>query len=92
MSDLTSYKLDADIATITMDDGKANVIGLNSVAALHAGLDQAEKDEARAILVHGRPGYFSAGFDMKLGRADPAKMVELARDGAEFGYRLFTSR
>ncbi len=90
--EIIRYELKENVAVLNFDDGKANVIGLDSIAALHAGLDRAQEDEAGAILVHGRPGIFSAGFDLKLGASDPAKTVELARNGAEFGYRLFTSR
>jgi enoyl-CoA hydratase len=90
--EIVRYELDENVAVLNFDDGKANVIGLDSIAALHAGLDRAQQDGAGAILVHGRPGIFSAGFDMKLGAGDPAKMVELGRSGAEFGYRLFASR
>ena len=90
--EMVRYELIENVAVLHFDDGKANVIGFESVAALHAGLDRAEEDEAGAILVSGRPGRFSAGFDLNVGRADPAKMVELGRGGAEVGYRLFTSR
>ena len=90
--DIIRYELTKNVAVLHFDDGKANVIGLDSIAALHAGLDRAQEDQAGAILVHGRPGIFSAGFDLKLGASDPAKMVELGRNGAEFGYRLFASR
>ncbi len=86
------YEFEEGVAILSFDDGKVNVIGLDSIAALHAGLDRAQEDEAGAILLQGRPGVFSGGFDLKLGASDPAKMVELGRSGAEFGYRLFTSR
>lgn len=89
--EILRYELRENVAVLDFDDGKANVIGLDAIAALHAGLDRAQKDAAGAILLHGRPGFFSAGFDLKLGASDPAKMVELGRSGAEFGYRLFTS-
>ncbi len=86
------YELEQGVAVLSFDDGKANVIGLDSIAALHASLDRAQNDQAGAIVLQGRPGVFSGGFDLKLGARDPAKMVELGRSGAEFGYRLFTSR
>ena len=54
-----------EIATITMDDGKANAINPTMLEALNACLDQAEK-EAKALIITGREGRFSGGFDLKL--------------------------
>ena len=52
------------IALVRWDDGKVNALGFDALEALHAALDQAEK-EADAVLLVGRPGRFSAGFDLK---------------------------
>ena len=41
MSDLASYALKDGIATIVLDDGKANVMGLPIQAAINAALDRA---------------------------------------------------
>src|ERR1700712_201429 len=64
MPQLTTYELDGPIATITMDDGKANALSSAMLESLGASLDQAEADGAVVILT-GRPGRFSAGFDLK---------------------------
>ena len=49
-----------DIALIRMDDGKANAINFEMVAALNEALDKAEA-EAKAIVLTGREGRFRAG-------------------------------
>ena len=43
---LTTYELDGAIATITLDDGKVNAFSIPMLRAVHAALDQAERDNA----------------------------------------------
>jgi enoyl-CoA hydratase len=57
--------LDDGIAKITLDNGKANAISLEVATDFMEALDRAERD-AKAILVCGNPGIFSAGFDLKV--------------------------
>jgi len=52
-----------DIALIRMDDGKANAINFDMLAALNSALDTAEAN-AKAIVLTGRDGRFSGGFDL----------------------------
>lgn len=63
MTEAVRYRLDGPVATITMDDGKANAFAIPLLRGLHAAFDQAERDGA-VVLLTGRPGYFSAGFDL----------------------------
>ena len=78
-----------DIALITMDDGKANAINPPMLEALHACLDQAEKD-AKSVVITGRPGRFSAGFDLKLMASSPGEEVKaLVDNGGVLAHRLF---
>lgn len=65
MSARTGYDLTDGIATITMDDGKVNAVAPELSAELLAHFDQAERDGAVVILT-GRPGRFSAGFDLRV--------------------------
>lgn len=85
-----TYSLNGQVAELHMDDGKVNAISPGVLGALQEGLDRAEK-EAQAILLLGRPGCFSAGFDLKtLGQGTgPARA--LAGAGAEFLLRLMGS-
>jgi enoyl-CoA hydratase len=69
MSDFVTFELADRIATLTMDDGKANAFGLEMIAALCDGLDRAEA-EAEAVIITGRPGVLCAGFDLKIIRGD----------------------
>ncbi|MEM9054736.1 MAG: crotonase/enoyl-CoA hydratase family protein [Pseudomonadota bacterium] len=79
-----------EIAMITMDDGKANAINPPMLAALHACLDQAEK-EAKVLIITGREGRFSGGFDLKLMMSLPGEEVKALVDGGgKLAHRLFS--
>ncbi len=71
MGDHVSYQFADGVATITMDDGKANALSLAMLSAVNEALDRALTDRAIVVLT-GRPGIFSGGFDLKvLGRGGP---------------------
>lgn len=65
---IVSYALVDGVATITMDDGKVNAVSPTLQAGVHGALDRAEADGA-VVVLRGRDGAFSAGFDLEvLGR------------------------
>jgi enoyl-CoA hydratase len=97
MSDLLSYTLDSGIATLAMDDGKVNAMSIPMLETLHAAFDRAEQDGAVVVLT-GREGIFSAGFDLKVfpqGRGPTLKMLRLGATLAErilsFPYPVVTA-
>lgn len=57
--------LDSGIAKMAFDNGKANPISLELSKEIIQGLERAQK-EAKAVLICGNPGMFSAGFDLKV--------------------------
>jgi enoyl-CoA hydratase len=85
--DLIAYKLEGAVASLRFDDGKANAISHDAIDALGAALDRAEK-EAGAVLLMGRPGRFSAGFDLSTMKAGPDAVRELVSAGAELLLRM----
>jgi len=88
MADLVTYELDDGIATITLDDGKLNVFSTQMLREAHAALDEAERAGAVVILT-GREGCFSAGFDLSVfasGEAD--RVLEMLRLGATLAERV----
>jgi enoyl-CoA hydratase len=87
MGGLVTYRLHGSVATITMDDGKVNVLSLAMLAELDAALDRAAADRAVVILT-GREGVFSAGFDLPVLRAGGTPAVELLRAGFDLAARL----
>ncbi|MDP2149563.1 MAG: crotonase/enoyl-CoA hydratase family protein [Afipia sp.] len=88
MSELVNYELESGIARISFDDGKANVMSLDMLRALHAAFDRAGSDEAIIILT-GRENVFSAGFDMNVfARNNAEESHGMLRSGAELALRL----
>jgi enoyl-CoA hydratase len=88
MTDVLTYRLDESVAVITLDDGKANAISHATITALSEALDKAEA-EARAVVVAGRPGRFSAGFDLATMTESDEAMRELVISGARLLLRLY---
>lgn len=74
------------ITTITMDDGKVNALSPTMQQAVHAGLDVAEA-AGDAVVLTGREGRFSAGYDLSLSN-DPAAFVDQVRTGFELCERV----
>ena len=72
-----------------MDDGKVNVFSIAMLRALHQAFDQAERD-GTVVLLTGRPGSFSAGFDLKTLREVPEDIRELLRLGATMAERILS--
>jgi len=87
VSDLVSYHQAAATATITMDDGKVNALSPQMFGELNAALDQAEAAGVTVILT-GREGVFSAGFDLGVLRAGGPQATALVRTGFELSARL----
>lgn len=83
MSDLVAVRLDDGVATLTLDDTKANALSPTLSAAIEAALDQA--GEARLVVLRGRPGVFCGGFDLRIIRGGDA--VDRSAM-TEAGYRL----
>jgi len=88
MTDLVTYTLDDGIATIRMDDGKANVLSPDMFDALNAAFDRAETDKAVVIFTGREGGIFSGGYDLKIMMAGPEAAVALTCQGSRFALRL----
>lgn len=81
-----------DIATITLDDGKANAIDWDWMAAFIKLLDKAES-EAKALIITGRSGVFSGGFNLKkLPNASREQLSQLLDDASEMLARIYESK
>jgi enoyl-CoA hydratase len=87
VADLLTYERDDRIARLTLDDGKVNALSIPVLRELHAALDQAEADRAIVVL-GGREGYLSAGFDLGVFRNEPERLPEMLRLGATLCERL----
>ena len=55
-----------NVATVFLDDGKANALGYQVIDALLEAFDEVEASDANALVLAGRPDRFSAGFDLSV--------------------------
>lgn len=85
---VTTTITDDGVAVVRLDDGKANALAPTVITDLHTALDRAEAD-ARAVVLIGRPGRFSAGFDLSVIRESPDSARSLVAAGGELCMRLF---
>jgi len=88
MTSKTSYEVTDGVAVLRLDDGKANAVGHETLAAIEAALDDAEQG-AGALVITGREGRFSAGFDLRVFDEGPEAAQELAASGARTATRLY---
>ncbi len=82
---IVRYELDGPVARVTMDDGKANALSPTMLGELSAAFTRAESDGA-AVLLSGREGRFSGGFDLKVlqgGGPDAGAMLRAGFELAE---------
>lgn len=89
MRALVSYNLQDKIATIAMDDGKVNVVSVPMQAELNAAFDRAAADNAVVVLT-GRDGIFSAGFDLKTLYAGGEEALKMLTGGFRLAERLLS--
>ena len=82
-----TYAFNDGVAVITMDDGKANALGSQTWAELNEALDMAEKDNA-IVVITGRDGMMSGGFDLKEMGSGPQDALELTSKGSKFARRI----
>jgi len=87
MSDLVSYNFKDGVATIKMDDGKANVLSTQMLADLNEAFDKAESDDAIVVLT-GRDGIFSGGFNLKEMQTGPHEAMILTSKGSKLARRV----
>jgi enoyl-CoA hydratase len=87
MSTLVTYEQHDSVATITIDDGKVNALSVAMLAEIGDALDRAAADRAVVVLT-GREGVFSAGFDLPVLRAGGTEAAELLHAGFDLAARL----
>lgn len=86
MSNVTTTIKDG-VAVIALDDGKANALGSQMWADLNAALDEAEAADA-IVVITGREGMMSGGFDLKEMGDGPQDALELTSKGSKFARRI----
>jgi len=87
-SELVSYALEGQTAIVQVDDGKANALSEAVIDGVVAALARAEQ-EARAMVLVGRPDRFCAGFDLRVMMASPDAAMKLLKAGAGMLMKLY---
>ena len=84
-----SLRKEGKISIITIDDGKANVFGVPMTSALSAALDEIDIKEG-AVVIEGRDGMYSAGFDLNVINADdPDAGRKMTLGGVQVALKAF---
>lgn len=89
MSELVTYQLEDGIATLTLNNGKVNAISPDLIVAFNDALDRAVQDRA-VVIITGRPGILSGGYDLKVMTASPQAAVSLVTAGSTLARRLLS--
>ncbi|HWL43241.1 MAG TPA: crotonase/enoyl-CoA hydratase family protein [Ilumatobacter sp.] len=82
------------VLVIHLDDGRANAVTHELLDGITSAVREAEADpEIKALVVHGRPGRFSGGFDLAVMRGDDVGAIaELAAGGAMLVHTLYSAK
>ncbi|MBL8916020.1 MAG: enoyl-CoA hydratase/isomerase family protein [Archangium sp.] len=82
---------EGDVAIVSLDDGKANALLVPEFQGLEKTLDEVEKAGALSVVLTGRPGFFSAGLNLKvLGTMNLDQKKELVAAMGSAVLKLFT--
>lgn len=87
--DKVTYEFADGVAMIRLDDGKANALSPETIAAINAALDRAES-EAHSVALVGRDKRLSAGFDLSVMTGGADAMQRLVISGCHLMLRLYT--
>ena len=93
MSDALRIEHRGPVTVLHLDDGKANALTFELIAAIRAAVSDAERsDEIGAVVIHGREGRFSGGFDLGVMFGDDFdRIIGLVSDGGDMVRHLWGS-
>lgn len=86
---LASFEIIDGVALIKLDDGKANALSLPMQQAFNSALDQSQQAKL-PVVITGRSGILSAGFDLKTLAASGQPAVDMLNGGIEIALRLLS--
>jgi enoyl-CoA hydratase len=89
MPGAVTYARTDPVSTITIDDGKVNVFTIPLLRSPHDAFDHAERDQT-VVLLKGRPGCFTAGFDLQTLGGPRQDVITILRLGASLAERILS--
>jgi len=87
MTQIATFAEEELYSIIQLDDGKANALSFAMWEQINKALDKAEA-AGKVVIIAGRPGKFSAGFDLSVMGQGGDAMIKLMRTGVETARRL----
>ncbi len=78
-----------NVTTITIKNGKVNTISHEVIDAINEALDVAEK-ERNVVILTGKTGMFSGGFDLNTMKAGPESAIALVTKGSKLSRRMLS--
>lgn len=93
MTDALTIERRGPVLALHLDDGKANALTFELIAAIRAAVAEAEADDdIGAVVLHGRDGRFSGGFDLGVMFGDDlTQIITLVADGGDMVRHLWGS-
>lgn len=79
---------DEGVRVLRLDNGKPNAISTPLSTELMAALEAAEKD-ANVVVITGRAGMFSGGFDLETMGAGPEAAAEMVAKGGQLALQIY---
>ena len=86
----TKLEIAGGVARLHVDDGKVNALSAALIGEIAAALDEAEASAASALVLRGREGVFSAGFDLKTFQRGAEAGTAMVLAGARLVERLLS--
>ena len=88
MSLIQTEDRDEGVRILRIDNGKPNAVSTAMSTELIAALEAAEKD-TNAVIITGRPGMFSAGFDLGTMGEGPKAAAEMVANGGRLALAIY---
>ena len=89
MNKVVHYNSEEHYALITINNGKANAISHEVIEGINKSLDKA-LEEDKVVILTGKQGIFSAGFDLKVMTKSSESAKELVTKGSELSLRMLS--
>ena len=92
MSDPVSTEVHDGVLLTRIDSGKVNALSTPVINGLVDALDRVRKDELKGFVLTGKPGIFTAGFDLKEAQSSSSGVAGLFLAGSEVALRILELR
>jgi len=88
--DQINIEIDNNVHIITLNNGKVNAISPQVISEINIALDQVEQveQENAIVILTGKTGIFSGGFDLKIMKSSSDAAVALVTEGSKLARRM----